>query len=227
MQIIKMEKFFSVFGKTMSILVILAVFVYGGYYFGTQAKQIKKPGAVNTEVKVVETTVPVATSSSNVLTTISAGVSKSAGLSFDQYSVLIPEGWTSKKESQTALDEKLILEKSLPAGEAGVYSISIFQAATGGALCLYPGDADFEGPSSKYAVFTNLTTKDGRNLRRSLPAQASGNQNGTTFTVCQKAADGSFQQPTNYGHISVKLPDVWTKEVLTEIDTIISSLKKI
>lgn len=209
-----MEKFFSIFGKVMLVILVLGAMSYGGYYFGKQTKNITKPEALNTSVveENVASVTPTPTNKPSI--TLVAGVNKSAGLSFDQYSMMTPSDWTSKKESQTAMDEKLILEKD-------GYQISIFQAATGGALCLYPGDAAFEGPSSKYAVFTNLITKDGRNLRRS------GDLNGTAFTVCQKSPDGSYQQPTNYGHISIKLPVVWTQEVLIEIDSIISSLKKI
>jgi hypothetical protein len=86
---------------------------------------------------------------------------------------------------------------------------------------LYPGDAEFEGPSSKFEIFVTLTTKDNRTLRRS------GDKDGTAFTVCQKSVDSSYQQPTNYGHISVNLATDFTPEILTEVDSIISSLKKI
>lgn len=201
-----MEKFFSVFGKVMLVLLVLSAMSYGGYYFGKQTKSITKPEAINISVTPTPTAKP--------SITLVAGVSKNAGLSFDQYSITNSDGWVSKKESQTAMDEKLILTKD-------GYTVTIFQAATGGALCLYPGDADFEGPSSKFEVFTTLTTKDNRTLRRS------GDKNGTAFTICQKSVDGSYQQPTNYGHISVKLPANFSPEMLTEIDSILSSLKKI
>lgn len=211
-----MERFFSIFGKVMLVLLVLSAMAYGGYYFGTQTKYNSKPEAVTTE-DIVEDEIAqpiIATPSPIALVTLVAGLPKSAGLSFDQFSIMTPTDWVSKKESQSALDEKLILTKE------GT-TITIFQAATGGALCLYPGDAEFEGPSSKYTVFTNLTTKDGRMLRRS------GDTNGTAFTICQKAPDNSYQQPTNYGHISVKLPTAWDQAGIDEIDSIISSLKKI
>jgi hypothetical protein len=205
MQLNYMEKFFSIFGKVTLVLIILSVFIYGGYYLGKSNINFKKPEAVSIRDNKIDfattepTTAPTPVATKQ-LKTIIAGVAKDKGLSFE--------------ESQTQLDEKLVLTK-------GEYSISIFQAATGGALCLYPGDADFEGPSSKFEVFVPLTTKDSRTLRRS------GSLNGNAFTVCQKSGDGSYQQPTNYGHISIKLPTNYDKEILNEIDTIISSLKKI
>lgn len=208
-----MAKFFEIFGKITLVILILGSLTYAGYYFGKQTKTTDKL-AKSDEEKIIQQVILTPTIKPTTLITIVAGLPKSAGLSFDQYSIMTPTDWTSKKESQTAMDEKLVLTKD-------GYSISIFQAATGGALCLYPGDGDFEGPSSKFEVFTTLTTKDNRTLRRS------GEKNGTAFTICQKTADGSYQQPTTYGHISIKMPNVWTQEVLTEIDSIISSLKKI
>lgn len=198
----------------MLVLLVLGAMSYGGYYFGKQTKTITKPEAVETSNEIEEDDSPVPSPTTKPLITLVGGVNKSAGLSFDQYYITTPEGWISKKESQTAMDEKLTLTKD-------DYSISIFQAATGGAVCLYPGDAPFEGPNSKYEVFTALTTKDNRILRRS------GDKNGTAFTVCQKSPDGSFQQPTNYGHISIKVPAVSVQEMVAEIDSILSSLKKI
>lgn len=198
----------------MVVVIILGSLTYGGYYFGKKAKNITKPEAVKTESKqeVLDVVLPSLSPTPNSLLTIIGGLSKSAGLSFDQFSIQIPADWITKKESQTAMDEKLILTND-------GYEIAIFQAATGGALCLYNGDADFEGPSSRFTKFVELTTKDNRNLRRS--------GEGTAFTICQKSADGSYQQPTNYGHISIKLPANYNPEILTEIDSIISSLKKI
>lgn len=209
-----MDRFFSIFGKIALVLIVLGAMAYGGYYFGTQTKSNNQPEAITTTLDEENNTEEIVVPTEKPLVTLIGGVNKSAGLSFDQYSVTVPDGWLSKKESQTALDEKLTLTKD-------GYTVSIFQAATGGALCLYPGDAPFEGPSSKYEVFTNLTTKDAKMLRRS------GEKNGTGFTICQKSPDGSFQQPTSYGHISVKLPVAWNQEVINEIDAIISSLKKI
>ncbi len=206
----------------MLVVLVLGSLVYGGFYFGMKSKITSKPESVMTEnttiPEIVVTSEPIAlpaqAGNDQKLLTVSGGVARTAGLSFDLYSVTTPDTWVSAKSNQTAMDEKLTLTKD-------GYEITIFQAATGGALCLYPGDPDFEGPSSKYTVFTNLTTKDGRTLRRS------GEQNGLAFTVCQKSPDGSYQQPTNYGHISIKIPANYTPEVITEVDSIISSLKKI
>ena len=209
-----MDKFFSVFGKIIPILLILSAMAYGGYYFGTQTKKITKPEAITTEDTSETADLSNSPINEEQLITISGGVAKSAGLSFDQYTLKASDEWKVTRENQTTMDEKLILVK-------GGYQISIFQAATGGALCLYEGDPDFEGPSSRFKTFKELTTQDDRTLRRS------GEENATAFTVCQKYSDGSFGQPTNYGHISIKLPNNWDENDLEEIDSILASLKKV
>lgn len=199
------------------VLLTLGALTYGGFYFGSKTKDVSKPQAGATESTqniITNIVTPKPTVSSQQLTTVSAGVPKSAGLSFDQYSITFPENWKLEKTNQTMMDQKLTLSSNN-------YEINIFQGATGGALCLYAGDSEFEGPSSKYETFVELTTKDNRLLRRS------GDKNGIAFTICQKSGDGSFQQPTNYGHISVEMPADFTPEILSEIDSIISSLKKI
>lgn len=209
-----MEKLFTIFGKIALVVLVLGSLTYAGYYYGIKTTKDTKPEAASVEVEIDNQDPQETTAPEIKLTAVIGGLSKSAGLSFDQYSLMVPEGWISSKESQTLMDEKLTLKKN-------GYEINIFQAATGGAVCLYAGDAEFEGPSSKYQTFVNLTTQDGKNLRRS------GDLNGNNFTICQKSAEGSYQQPTNYGHISVKLPTNFNPEILTEIDSIISSLKKI
>ncbi|MDO8341324.1 MAG: hypothetical protein Q7T59_05100, partial [Candidatus Woesebacteria bacterium] len=182
-----MEKFFSIFGKVILVILIIGAMTYGGYYFGIKTKEIKKPQAeTTTSSENLPTSTPTPTQTTKPLITINGGVPKSAGLSYDQYSLQASGDWVIKRENQTVADEKLYLSKD-------DYQITIFQGETGGALCLYSVYPDFEGPSSRYNFFKELTSKDNRTLRRS------GDLNGLGFTICQKYSDGSFGQPTNYG----------------------------
>lgn len=213
-----MGKLISALGKISLILVIVAAMIYGGYYFGIKTREIEKPQAETTFNEELTVEDPIPTITENELVTINGGVTKSAGLIFDQYSLKASDEWIIKRDNQEVneviVDEKLYLTK-------GEYQINIFQGATGGALCLYSTDANFEGPSSRFEYFKELNTQDERVLRRS------GNTNDTGFTICQKSPDGTFIQPTIYGHISIKLPENWNQETLDEIDLIISSLNKI
>lgn len=133
-------------------------------------------------------------------------------LSFPKYQVTIPANWTFNKSSSGENDQKLSLAHS-------DYEIVIQEGAFGGNVCLYPGDAPFDGPSQSYTAFTELATVDGLKLRRS--------SNGSSgFTVCQFAFD-SWQSPTPYGHLSIKSPATPTPSDLAVVDNILKSLKKL
>lgn len=134
-------------------------------------------------------------------------------LSFPKYSVTIPLSWTFNKESNTANDQKLTLKK-------GVTEITFMQGGVGGAMCLYPGDADVEGPAGRYSAFVELTTASGDKLRRSTP------ESGTGFALCSLSQYG-WGAPTVYGHISLKTAANPSNSELEEIDTILTSIKKI
>lgn len=213
-----MEKFFSTLGKVVLVILLLGSIAGVSYHFGRSKGQKTKEvvtdyNSIVTPTSTVSEGIKNPTPTSTPLKTITGGVNKSAGLSFVPYQVKTPMDWVEERESQTPADEKLILKK-------GDYQISIFQAATGGVVCLYPGDPDFEGPSSRYESFFELQTRDGFLLRRS------GNKNGTGYSVCQKNSEGDFGAPTSYGHISLSLPINFDQNKLTEIDSIITSLQK-
>jgi len=178
-----------------------------------------KPQAVsveNSEVLNAPSVTPVASASASP----SAGftVVKAGGiLVFKAYSIEVPTDWTYSKEAAPTGDiaiDKLILTK-------GSYKITIYEAATGGAPCLYLGDPDQVGPASRFTTFVNITTATGDKLRRGV---AEGG--GTGFTVCELQL-GGYGQPTSFGHISIATPAIPTKAVLDQIDSILSSLKKI
>jgi hypothetical protein len=227
-----MDKFFSIFGKAVLVLIVVAALGGGGYYLGKSGKinlgTSQESGAVTTTnpnpepTNTVETAVtPTSTPSSTIKTkTVTAGLSADSGLSFTKYTIQIPEGWVENhtyENTGTAVDTLTITK--------GNYQIKIFQAATGGALCLYPGDAPFEGPSSTYDTFVQLTTADGITLRRGTTTETNGTKRG--YTLCQKSTENSYGQPTGFGHTSFSTPVTPDEMTLKEMDTMITSLKKI
>jgi len=134
-------------------------------------------------------------------------------LSFPHYQLKASFDWVYSREAQGQDNEKIILKN-------GSYSLSISQGGFGGAVCLYPGDADVEGPSSRYIKYIEITTNSGDKLRRSTP------ENGQGFGICQLTQYG-WGAPTLYGHISLTVPNNPTPEMLKEIDEILTSLTKI
>lgn len=147
---------------------------------------------------------------------IEGGVAKTAGLVFDLYTLEAPKDWSLDREAGLA-SERVELTK-------GEYSLVIFQAATEGGLCLYPGDPDFPGPSARHDAFISLTTRDGRELRRgrSTLKRPSGK---VSFTLCQPNREGEYALPTRYGHLSYSVPQEYDDNTLAEMDRIVSSLK--
>lgn len=207
-----------------AVVIILTAVIVGlgvtAYFKGWfPSISFNKPQAVSTEATVIPspaTVVPIATplaSPSADFTRVQSG----GILVFNKYSVDIPNDWTYTKEEAPAGDiniDRLIITK-------GVYKITIYQAATGGAPCLYPGDPDSQGPSSRFTSFVELSTATNDVLRR---GTAEGSSSG--FTVCEKQV-GGFGQPTAFGHISITSPTNSTSLMLKEIDSILSSLRKI
>lgn len=227
-----MEKFFSLFGKFVLIVLVISALAGGGYYLGRSGKvslggQTQKPEAVSTtnpeemptpttDIGLMPEKIPEEFKKPIIMT---AGLGADSGLSFTKYQIAIAEGWTPDYTSEnigTPVDTLVI--------KNGAYEIKIFQAATGGAMCLYPGDADFEGPSSRYDTFVTFTTKDGVTLRRGGTNAASGTKRG--FTVCQKGTE-TYGQPTVFGHISYTTPLTPDESMLKVMDEMIRGLKKV
>lgn len=223
-----MDKFFAFLGKAVLVFLLVGGLAGGGYYLGKSGKlsfgnATPAPEAVTTtdpsQEAITNTLAPTTTATPKSTKTVSAGLGAESGLSFTKYQMTVPEDWVV---SHTTTNEgtwvdTLTLTK-------GATQLKIFQAATGGAICLYPGDADFEGPSSRYDTFVDLTTKDGIGLRRGGTTAASGTKRG--FTVCQKGTE-NYGQPTGFGHTSYTTPAAPDEATLKEMDAMISSLKKI
>jgi hypothetical protein len=221
-----MDKLFSLFGKFMLILFIVGTLVGGGYFVGTRYNLFGKGVSVTPTPKDALETEPTPQDFSAPppppamsKQLVSGGVPPSGGLSFFQYTIAVPTDWVVSRESNESVPVDTVTVTK------GEYQIKIFQAATGGAMCLYPGDPAFEGPSSAYDTFVDLTLKDGTILRRS-GTNAVGPSGKRGFTVCQKSIYDNYQQPTPYGHASYNTPATPDQTILTEMDAIIASFEK-
>lgn len=217
-----MDKFFSVFGKIVIILAVVGAVSYGMYTYGrTSLAPVSTPGSVS---PTAETTPDPGLQpekkpeSAKITTKINAGLGADSGLSFTKYTITVPEDWTPNHTTtnEGTWVDTLTLTK-------GPSQLKIFQAATGGGMCLYPGDADFEGPSSRYDSFVIITTVDGITLRRGTTTATNGTTKG--FTMCQKGTE-TYGQPTVFGHMSLTTPSGPDTSLLTEVDAIVASLTK-
>lgn len=219
-----MDRFFAVFGKVFLALLVAGVLTGGGYFVGTRYNFFRQnvsvtptpaglPEAQPTTQFSDEPPPPVPSAQR-----IQGGVPPSGGLSFSQYTITVPVDWAVAHESDVSVPIDTVTATK------GEYQIKIFQAATGGAMCLYPGDPAFEGPSSAYDTFTDLTLKNGDILRRSgTLAAGPGGKRG--FTLCYKGNYDNFQQPTPFGHVSYSTPPTPDVTILSEMDAIVASFE--
>lgn len=210
---------FSLIGKVVIVLVIVALLVGGGYVLATKfgmKKDLSMQKAAPTQVANVPiaTSVPVATASPIIATkkTVKAGLTNGS-TSFKPYSIEIPIGWTDTRD-KTDITDKLTITK-------GKYSLAIYQAPIGGGGCTYKGDPPAQMAQS-FSEFVGIT---GTSAQYKRSWNTSGNPAGTiSHTVCQKGTDGSFGSPTSFGAISIKTPNVTDDKTLTEIDGMIASI---
>jgi len=224
-----MDKFFSLFGKIVFVVLILGSIAYGAYSYGKITSPDAKPTAASiTAAPTVKPSIDPnlmpekkseATTGAATQTTISAGLGKESGLSFTKYQLTVPTGWIPNHvtNNEGTWVDTLVLTR-------GTTSLKIFQGATGGAMCMYPGDASFEGPSSTYDSFVVITTADGITLRRGTTLAGNGTTKG--YTMCQKGSE-SYGQPTVFGHMSLTTALNADAALLSEVDTMIASLKKL
>ena len=211
----------NMYMKYVITIVITAVIVFLAatiFYKGIPNINYGQPSVAATPTPVGTESTPSASPVVSEATPAGPTTIKAGGvLVFKPYVLSIPAGWSSKKENapngEIELD-KLTLTKDN-------YKITIYQAATGGAMCLYPGDAKVEGPSSSYDSYVDLTTSSGEKLRKSTSGV------NKSATVCE-FQQGGWGQPTSFGHISIEVPaNGGTAAMTQEIDKILMSIKKV
>lgn len=193
---------------TLSVLILVLIIAGAAFYLGQQSvNQSKEMATTPTPTAFVTQEISDQTPIEENKTTVEAG----GVLVFNAYTLQIPDDWTHKREQDQNLDRLTISN--------GSYNIKIFQAATGGAPCLYQGDADVEGPSSRFISFVEFNGGSGNQFRRG----TTGPQN--SMTVCEMQ-NGNWGQPTSFGHISYQMPTNPDASIIEIMDNIITSIKK-
>ena len=177
----------------------------------------KKGSSSNTGVSQVSPTSTVTPTASPTQAPVNTKKVTGGGIySLYKWELTAPSDWQEKREGDRVNSEKVILTKD-------GYEISITQGGFGGAACLYPGDADIEGPSARYEIYKEITTKTADSFRRSWTGDEMVSKG---FGICHNTQYG-WGAPTLYGHIAFIAPAVKTKAMLDEMDTILSSLAKL
>lgn len=218
-----MDKFFAVIGKILLGSILLAVVLTAGYFIGT-AKNTKEalPSLPDTPVatpiqanaKPLETPIPTQepTSTATPEKIFTGGLD--SGTSFKKYSVKASPDWSEKDEITPGVIHKKTLSKD-------GYTLTIYQAPMGGGGCTYDGDQE-QMMAQTYKHFVPITTS-ANTYRRSWNDDGKATQ---SYTICQKGSENSYGSPTKFGGISVSAPSPASDAMLSEIDTIIASIKE-
>ncbi len=218
-----MDKFFAVLGKTVLVLILIGGIGYAAYTYGASSKQPAIAPATQTEVTIIPTTSALPSPSASTVTptsapsqTVTAGLNHADGILLPSYTVTVPAGWTTDhQQSLTASpSDRLTISN-------GMYKITIFQAAFGGGMCLYPGEPDQEGPSTRYTSYTEFAGAGGTVYRRG-PTDSTP----PSIGICQKPSSGTaFGNITSVGHIEYATPASPEATVLSQMDAIVATIK--
>lgn len=213
-----MDKFFSIFGKIILVILVVGALVGAGAYFGKKYMSSPKENTnvpsqqtVSTSSPVAEgTTVPSPVQTKSVHVAITAGGVKP----FNAYLMSGFSSWQTTHD--TSMGDKLTITQ-------GDYQITIIQGAIGGGPCSFPGTTPMP-MSVMLTSSTNIELLSGDILKRGQAESADLSKE--SFTVCQKKSDGNYSTLTDFGAINYTTPLNPDSDIIAQMDAMIGSLQK-
>jgi len=197
-------------------LVIGTAAIYFGMQQKTKTAQVIAP-TTTPPTPTTTTETPITISPASKVQVLSYTSTKLKDNSASAYTVSYPGDW-EKDTKRDAISDTLTLKK-------GEYSITIYQAPMGGSGCRFKGDAPSE-MSQDYTTKEFVEVKAGEITFRRVPITA-GNPPIPTYTFCESnpTTKGSFGSPTTFGAITYTVPATQDEVILSQMDSIIASLK--
>ncbi len=202
---------------TLLLIILAAVGIF--FWKNMMTKNEPAPAQEEAQEDVEETPTiepTAATSSSKLDQTFTS--EKLPQLSFMGYSLMYPADWTlSEQRSETTTPNSTVtLTKN-------GYVLKIYQAATGGAGCIYEGDVPI-GPFSDYRIneYTDIVTSFATLRQTETPSNGK-----MSYSYCQKSStEDSYGAPTSIGHVSLTTGVANSDpEIMSEIEEIVKSIK--
>lgn len=217
------NKFFEIFGKIVLIVIVLGGVAGGAYYYGMKGGNTEKDKKDLVLKSEEGSTSDTANSDSDQVEPTKAPVAtvqvNAGSVEHTKYSINVPEDWTSTKDTSNSNDmDKLTLTKN-------GYTVVIYQANMGGSMYSF-SDAKVDGPMAQEytGTYSDFTGATGEKYRR-IDSSSQNKPGEKSYGVLVFGSD-AYQTPTTFGGISYTTPLNPSEEMLDEMDSIISSLKK-
>ncbi len=139
-----------------------------------------------------------------------------------------PADWVVTDESASVdlyQDGKLQFKQDIKVSKNSYVVSSVNPLAWGPGFCLYPGDADFEGPSNRLTSFVQIVSDRGLNLRRSIVENGESN-NASYWTICSQSKESEkYTSVSGFGSSHYSTPLDPDEETLKIMDRIMGSIK--
>ena len=217
------NKFFEIFGRVMLIIIVLGSIAGAAYFYG-MSRSVTSKVEKDLDLTVDESDIDTSTNyDSNATQPTVAPVAKvqvaEGAVEHAKYTASVPEDWTVTKDPSNSNDmDKLTLTKN-------GYTVVIYQANMGGSMYSF-SDAKVDGPfAQEYTgTYSDFIGATGEKFRR-IDSSSQNKPGEKNYGVLVFGSD-AYQTPTTFGRISYTTPLNPTKDMLDEMDSIISSLKK-
>ncbi|HSD98469.1 MAG TPA: hypothetical protein VLB73_02090 [Patescibacteria group bacterium] len=200
-----------------TVIVVLGL-IGGAYYLGAKnnavTHKIQSVPSVTPVPTVITTTTPVASPSPILQTLVAGGI-----YTFAKYQIGYPAGWLSSR-TNTAAGDIVTLTK------VG-YQLKISQGAFDGGACSYPDKPLDPASGIMQSFVSSVEIRDQNNtLYRRGKLEQSGLPGQDKYEVCAFSTKNNvFQEFTPFGRIDYITPVNADASILSEMDTIITSLK--
>jgi len=216
------NKFFEILGRVLVIVLALVAVAGVAFYYGTQKGADEASKKTELNIVTSETNSPDTIDSTGTKVakaTVSTVQISSGAANHTQYTVTVPSDWQATKDPSNSSDmDKLTLTKN-------GYTVVIYQANMGGSMYSFK-DAKVDGPfAQEYSgTYSDFTGASGEKYRR-IDSSSQNKPGEKSFGVLVFGVD-VYQTPTTFGGLSYTTPLSPGKDMLDEMDSIISSLKK-
>lgn len=214
------------------VLFFLGIIILVGVAWSSYRLGYEKQKLVVKYVQEIPTQIqPKIINNSQISPTLANGLIFGGASGLNRYNILIPNSWqitrTIKSQgSQGVSLDDLELERNVFVNNTNYYyKLNITEGGGDGGVCSYPDNKITVGiVHGDYPDFTEFKDQNGVKYRRGFDEVNSSNS-GARYTICQLGKNNFYVNLTSYGWIVYNAPVNPDKEILSEMDSILSTIK--